>query len=752
MSRKTGIYGALFVFITVFLAYLLTLNPAFHANDSPETIACAYTLGIQHPPGYPLAALAGKIFTFLPAGNMGFRVNMEAGVFGALAAVALFLVLFSALRGRNRGDTDALAASLAGAFCFAFSATFWPEALSAKGGIYTLNAFFLLILALIAFTWERTRQAKYLYLFAFVYGLSLTNHWESMAVAAPAFILFALPALVKDGYYKTLKIRNIALAAVFAALGTTVYCYLLIRARAAFLDWGRPDSLSQLLQVIIREQYADLEKARSMETVGRQVMRMGNQLLSEFGIPGLVIAAAGVKHALDSGRRGRLVFFGALTATILLAIAFYFNLKEDMLWIMDVFMIPVYAALAFLIGMGIYWIADYGLRIAEWKNGHKSKTRNLKPGTGGAIPKSEIRNPKLRNLTIAVLAFALPVYLFVVNYKKCDQSRYFYGYDFGMNIIKSIDAPAIAMLEGDFNVMPQMFFKYVMKKTEFCPVTTLFLYKDWGMLNLRTECPDVKLTATASDNFTARINNVIAMNYREKNIYVSVFRQAFQEYYPQGNAMLSPAGLVMRLAADRKAAAGSAEVNLKKLSYRGLLEDKAAQNSTTRLCLSNYSSAFLELGNAYRTLGIRDRAERWLTRAVTIANEKTKAISYVHLGIFYNPPETAPGVADPDFAHYAKSVELYKKAIEADKNMAEAYSNLAGIYNTVKKYDESIRYAEQAIKIRPDFSEVYNNLAIAYFNKGDRQKAIEAMERSVKLNPANELAKRNLMILKGQIK
>ena len=37
----------LILFLIVFALYLNTLNPVFHANDSPETIACAYTLGIQ---------------------------------------------------------------------------------------------------------------------------------------------------------------------------------------------------------------------------------------------------------------------------------------------------------------------------------------------------------------------------------------------------------------------------------------------------------------------------------------------------------------------------------------------------------------------------------------------------------------------------------------------------------------------------------------------------------------------------------
>ena len=71
------------VFLICLKAYLGTLNPVFRADDSPETITAALTLGIQHPPGYPLHTIVGRLFTLPAIGSPAFRVNLMAAFFGA---------------------------------------------------------------------------------------------------------------------------------------------------------------------------------------------------------------------------------------------------------------------------------------------------------------------------------------------------------------------------------------------------------------------------------------------------------------------------------------------------------------------------------------------------------------------------------------------------------------------------------------------------------------------------------------------
>jgi tetratricopeptide (TPR) repeat protein len=310
-----------------------------------------------------------------------------------------------------------------------------------------------------------------------------------------------------------------------------------------------------------------------------------------------------------------------------------------------------------------------------------------------------------------------------------------------MNMIKSMDLPGIAMLEGDYAVMPQMYFKYVEKRGSFCPVTTTFLSVPWSVKNLKNECPGVRMTVGGNAPISDKIRNIVESNYTDNAVYASVFRKDFEEYYPQGNAALVPYGAVLKLTLDKAAALKEASKKLRELTYRGLLEDRSYMNITTRLGLSNYSSLYLETGNAYAALNNNALAMNYLQKALALSNDRTRAICLTHLGVL----ESKTG-------DNKQALVYYKEAVSLDKNMVEAYSNMAGIYNTDKEYDLALSACADAIKSNPAFSEAYNNMAIAYFNKGMKDKAVEMMEKAVSLSPGNEMAKRNLQILKGEIK
>src|SRR5581483_3604795 len=64
------------VSLPVFVVYLATLNPALFRNDSPETITACFTLGVPHPPSYPLYTLLGHLFGLHLVGNPAFTINL----------------------------------------------------------------------------------------------------------------------------------------------------------------------------------------------------------------------------------------------------------------------------------------------------------------------------------------------------------------------------------------------------------------------------------------------------------------------------------------------------------------------------------------------------------------------------------------------------------------------------------------------------------------------------------------------------
>src|SRR3954463_15245087 len=83
------------LFLSSFLIYLLTLNGTIPAyRDSGDMINAVSTLGIAHPPGYPLYVVLATLFTALfPSAHAAYRVNLFSAVCSAGAAVLLYRVI-----------------------------------------------------------------------------------------------------------------------------------------------------------------------------------------------------------------------------------------------------------------------------------------------------------------------------------------------------------------------------------------------------------------------------------------------------------------------------------------------------------------------------------------------------------------------------------------------------------------------------------------------------------------------------------
>ncbi|MGC8765276.1 MAG: glycosyltransferase family 117 protein [Brevinematia bacterium] len=176
------------LFLIVFIGYIMTLTPSVGAGDNGELTTTLYNMGAGHPPGYPLFGIVGKLFTFLPVGDIAYRVNLFVAFFGAGAS--LFLYLFSVkLLGLNR-DNGKLNffihfPAIAASFSFGFSYSHWGQ--SVGGEVYPLNVFLVSLMLFVMYLWYEEMiyfrmedelhfaERRTLLLF-FVMGLSLTNH------------------------------------------------------------------------------------------------------------------------------------------------------------------------------------------------------------------------------------------------------------------------------------------------------------------------------------------------------------------------------------------------------------------------------------------------------------------------------------------------------------------------------------------------------------------------------------------------
>ena len=206
-------WPAALVFFVALVFYLLTLSPTiFDGVDSIEFSTIAYRLGIPHPPGYPLYLVLGKLFTFLPVGDVGYRINLMSAVFAAGTAVLVFKIALMV--------TQRQLPALAAALFFAFSYYAWRLAVVAE--VYTLQAFLTALIIYLWFRWEAGGSRKLLYAAAFALGLSLGNHM-TIGLLGLAFAYLVGRGVLK----RALDLRSVALmGALFIFGAALIYAYL----------------------------------------------------------------------------------------------------------------------------------------------------------------------------------------------------------------------------------------------------------------------------------------------------------------------------------------------------------------------------------------------------------------------------------------------------------------------------------------------------------------------------------------------
>jgi hypothetical protein len=196
-----NIICALAVLLISLITYLRTVQPTVPYWDCGEFIACAATLSVPHPPGTPLFVLIGRLFAMLPiGGEVAWRVNLISVVTSAAAVMFAYLVATWIIRRWYRKlDTIYKRATVyiggvTGALFFAFSRTFWNNAVEAE--VYGASMLIMMVSIYLILKWVDHRKdknaEKYLIAFSFLSVLALGVHMTSFIVVPIAFIYILL--------------------------------------------------------------------------------------------------------------------------------------------------------------------------------------------------------------------------------------------------------------------------------------------------------------------------------------------------------------------------------------------------------------------------------------------------------------------------------------------------------------------------------------------------------------------------------
>src|SRR5688572_16061727 len=93
LSHEDYLVSILLCLLTL-LVYAFTAGPGITlGEDSADFVNGVATLGIVHPPGYPLYTVLGHLFIQLPLGEVAYRVNVFSALWGSLCLGIMFLNL-----------------------------------------------------------------------------------------------------------------------------------------------------------------------------------------------------------------------------------------------------------------------------------------------------------------------------------------------------------------------------------------------------------------------------------------------------------------------------------------------------------------------------------------------------------------------------------------------------------------------------------------------------------------------------------
>jgi Tfp pilus assembly protein PilF len=670
------------VFLAALAVYVITLCPTVFVEGAGENIVAAWTLGVPHPPGFPLFCLLGKLFaTLFPLGCVASRINLFAAVMGGVAAVALYSLLITA------GLRPLISASAA--LAFAFSSTFWRQATIAE--VYTLSLTLILVQLLLLLRWRkaltqahpsaqapsrkrRGRAAeqpipkppfadRWLLWFALALGLGMTVHY-SHALLLPAYLYF----IAAHDRSVFLRGRTVCLAVLLALAGFGLHLYAPIRALARpELNWGDPSTLANWWRYLTAEQYRGRMFHLPPSKVLANLVTFARDLPHEFWWLGLAAALGGI-IALARRDRRLLVF-----TVFIFLIAVVWAVNYDIPWEIDVYYLPATLMLAIWVAFGLQWLAD----------------RRLAP-----------------------LALAVPALALLTNFGVNDLSRQRFVTDSGLDVLDSVEPKAVVILPA---TNPTFSLLYLTRVEGRSPSVELWSRLDRGLAPVETAVhPAVQLTP--EPRF---LSDRLAQGQ-------AVFTV---ERVPAGSLpgiAQIPWGCVYRLVPANEEKAWLSRAPHLKLRF-----DPARQQyrygAEQRLLGSRY---LLVAGDTAWAQGDRARADECYQQALRVSEELAGTVLQV-----------ASRYTDQDRLDLA--VALYERAL-AKEDDAEMRNRLGVIYGRRNQLAEAEEQFDRALSLKADFAEAHANLASVYGRQGKLEEAVSELELALKHDPANLLALQNL--------
>lgn len=690
------------------VVYTLTLCPTVYWDDAGELITAAYTLGIPHPPGHPLYALIGKLFTLIPAGSVAWRVNFMSAFFGAVSCLLVYMIIGERLEESSWKP----AAALGGAFFFAFSPTVWDQATVAENS--TLHCFFMMLLTLLAFrmasggiVWKS--EARSLCLFSFLYGLSLTNHVAGVFFF-PAFAYLFIATHGKRFFMP----RSLLKMLFWFVVGLLVYAYLPIRSLAdPPLDWGNPENLTNFLWVVTARQFSpNLLSELNVFAIAANLSLRAQDLLHQFTVVGCALGVVGA-WTLIRGER-RVIIFSLLVIMVL----FYIGLNTAFI---SAYFIPAMALMAIWIGVGLQQSIGWIIRLS------------------GRIRARSVAIVVSPTLCVALASsFVLPL---TINCRDMDRSDDLYALRYGEEILDrlpedsaffTVDVYALFILWYLINCENRRSDLMIIEPTWLTSSNALSSQVIEQYPDLVLPSPDTvaNYSLGVEDPETRQymvVKAIMDENYKRRPVYWGVIQRDLPF-----SRNLVPLGIVSRyspepVVLDDEMLARNREFWNSELEFLmrnpAMKRDKVAQEI--------YPVELNNLGLMFEGLG-RDDLSRWA----------------IELALRFNPDFPISrynlGRLEARAGRHDEAARQYRLAVQGNPCMATAYYGLGNAYRNLGRFDDAFLAYRRATRLYPAYYEAMTALGQLYLLARQNGDAAEKFEEALEVEPDYVFALRGL--------
>jgi hypothetical protein len=352
---------ALLIFALALAVYNATLTPSlsYKSPDGNELATIPYILGLAHSTGYPLYTWLGKLFTYIPIGDVAHRMNLMSAVLGAAGVAILYEIVLLITRRRLVASFTAL--------LFAFSLAFWSQTGIAE--VYAPNVFMVTLTMWLLLKWGETEegaegcegadgatsgpstslsQVPLLLAFAIAFGLSLGTHLSNLGFA-PAFALYILLVDWRMVYKRPWVLL---LGAMLFVLGCLQFLWLPYKASTLndpLMMIDAPRTLEGICRYTLGA-FPQMKFAFPLWAIPDRIVLYLYLLRQNFGVWGILLGLYGMMEMAFRDPKKFYLFIGMYLVHV-----FFF--VQYRVFDLDVFFIPAHLLYAIFIGYGVHrWV------------------------------------------------------------------------------------------------------------------------------------------------------------------------------------------------------------------------------------------------------------------------------------------------------------------------------------------------------------------------------------------------------------